>query len=87
MKGWESPSRAFWFHLTHYMAPQVSPIGKSNLFSDKNTGFSIFSGHKTASAIVSDFGRGGFHCNGGRMPLWRYDANNGGGGERWKRTS
>ena len=44
---------------------QVLPVGKANFFCDKNTGFLINSGHKIAAAIVSDFWRGGFRCDGG----------------------
>ena len=41
------------------------PVGEANFFSEKNTGVSIDSGHKTAAAIVSDLGRGRFRCGGG----------------------
>ena len=34
-------------------------------FPSVNTGFSSHSGHKTAAAILSDFGRGGFGYGGG----------------------
>ena len=51
------------------------PVGKANCFSDKNAGYFINSGHKTAAEIVSDFGRGGFCCGGGdaatALKLWR----------------
>ena len=62
----------------------MSPVGESNVFSEKNTGFLINSGHKAAAAIVSDFVRGGFRYGGG---LHRYDGNGGGGGDRRRRTS
>ena len=41
------------------------PVGEANFLARKNNGFLINSGHKTAAAIVSDFGRGGFRCGGG----------------------
>ena len=53
------------------------PVSEANNFSEKKTGFSFHSGHKTAVAIVSDFGRGGFGCGGGdgatalRCQWWR----------------
>ena len=36
------------------------PVSETIFFSEKNTRFSIHSSHKTAVAIVLDFGRGGF---------------------------
>ena len=41
------------------------PVSEANFFSEKNTDFLSHSGHKTAAAIVSDFGRGGFGCGRG----------------------
>ena len=41
------------------------PIGEANFCSKKNTGVLINSGYKTAAAVVSDFGKGGFCCDGG----------------------
>ena len=38
------------------------PVGQDDFLAIKNTEFLIRSGHKKAAAIVSDFGRGGFHC-------------------------
>ena len=35
-----------------------------------------YSGHKIAVAIVLDFGKGGFGCDGG-VCLWHYYANDG----------
>ena len=41
------------------MTSQVSSVSEDNCFSEKKYRFLINSGHKTAVAIVSDFGRGG----------------------------
>ena len=41
------------------------PVGEANFLSKKKTGFLINIGHKTAAAIVSYFGRGGFRYDGG----------------------
>ena len=41
------------------------PVSKANSFSEKKPGFLSHSGHKTAAAIVLDFGRGGFGCGRG----------------------
>ena len=43
----------------------MSPFGKFFFLARKNTRFLINSGHKTVAAIMSDFGRGGFHCGWG----------------------
>ena len=40
------------------------PICEANSFLRGKTGFCSYSGHKTAAAIVLDFGKGGFGCNG-----------------------
>ena len=42
----------------------MSPVGKGYLLKQKN-GFSINSVHKTAAAVVSDFGRVIFCCGRG----------------------
>ena len=56
----------------------MSLVDEAIFSSEKNTGFLINSVHKTAAAIVSDFGRGGFRCDGG-MRLRHYNADGGGG--------
>ena len=40
------------------------PVGEANCFCEKNTGFLMNNGHKTAADIVSKFSRGGFCCGG-----------------------
>ena len=61
-------------------------MSKANFFREKNTDFLSHSGHKTAAAIVSDFGWDGFCCGGG-MRIWCYDAYGGGGGDQRRRIS
>ena len=61
------------------------PVGKANFCSNKNAGFLVDSGHKTAAAILSDSGKGGFCCV-GRDAALAYNADDGGGGERRRRT-
>ena len=62
------------------------PVGEAIFLAIKNTGFLINSGHKIAAAIVSDLGGADFVAVGG-MRLRHYDTDNGGVGERWRRTS
>ena len=59
----------------------MSPIDNAIFLDRKNTGFSIHSGHKKAAAIVSDF------VMAGGMRLHRCDADDGSGGELWRRKS
>ena len=61
------------------------PVGEAN-FSERKTGFWSYSSHKTAASIVSDFGKGGFGCGRG-VWLRRYDAEDGVGGDRRRRSS
>ena len=42
----------------------MSHVGEAIVLARKNTGFLINRGHKTAGAIVSDFGRVGFRYGG-----------------------
>ena len=61
------------------------PCWQGHFFSEKNTAFPINSGHKTAAAIVSYFGRGGFSCGRGGCGyrvtmLTMQTVGNGGGG-------
>ena len=41
------------------------PVGEAIFFAREKNGFWNYSGHKTAAAIVSDLGRGGFGCERG----------------------
>ena len=47
----------------HWRASQVLPLSEANLSMDLKNGFLSHSFHKTAAAIVSDFGRGGLGCD------------------------
>ena len=40
------------------------PISNADFFCEEKTGFWSYRGHKTAAAILLDFGKGGFGCNG-----------------------
>ena len=61
----------------------MSLVGEA-IFLARKYGFLSHSDHKTAAAIVSDFGRGGFGCGGGGVRLQSYFSGDGGGG-CWRR--
>ena len=56
------------------------PVSEANLFFVKKNRFSRLSGHKTAAAIVSDFGLGGLGCGHGITMLIMEAVGIGGGG-------
>ena len=88
-QNFEGTGRIFWNFLVPSNAlkgfPSV-PCLRELFLSEKNTRFLIISGHKTAVAIVSDFGRADFVAAGGDAAT-ALRSDYGGGGERWRRTS
>ena len=61
------------------------PVNEAIFFSKKKTGFSSYSGYKTAAEIVSDSGKVGFGCGRGgcgydvTMAMMEVVGNGGGG--------
>ena len=63
------------------------PGWRSLFFYKKDTGFPIYSGHKTEAAIVLDCERDSFVAEGGEMRIRHYNDNGGSGGDQRRKTS
>ena len=87
LKGLYATSGALWCYLMHWRSTQVFSFCKDNCCSDKKLYYWVTMAIQHQRRSCGIWGRGAVVAAGGGMWLWNYNAEYGGGGDQWRRTS